>query len=77
MVVDIRPATGAVATLARILWGVAGSSPARATCTQHALCARVESFRHCFFVFVFFLVKRTFINCLLGVIGTSLRGLSG
>ena len=42
MVVDLGPATGAVATLARILWGVAGSSPASTTCKRHALCARVE-----------------------------------
>ena len=43
MVVDIRPATGAVETLARTLWGVVGSSPACATCARCALCARVES----------------------------------
>ena len=43
MVVDLRPATGAVATLTRISWGVAGLSPARATCAGHAHCERVES----------------------------------
>ena len=36
LVVDLRPATGAVATLARILGGVAGSSPA---CATRAACA--------------------------------------
>ena len=44
MVVDIRPATGAVVTLARILWGVlrrfeSGPRDMRA----NALCTRVES----------------------------------
>ena len=80
MVVDLRPATGAVVTLARILWGGARSSPACATCVQmrsvRALNHQFETVRvfwHCLFVFVF-LVKRAFINCLLGVIGRSLRG---
>ena len=82
MVVDIRPATGAVVTLARILWGVDGSSPARATCARmrfaRALSRQFETvrvFRHCLFVFVF-LVKRTFINRSLGVISRSLRGVA-
>ena len=34
MVIDIRPATGAVVTLTRILWGVDGSSPASVTCAR-------------------------------------------
>ena len=83
MVVDLRPATCAVATLARILWGVAGSSPARATCALYALCARVESrVRNRSSVLAlpfcvrFFLIKRTFINLSLGVIGISLRGVA-
>ena len=80
MVGDIRPAIGAVVTLARFLWGVAGSKPARAVCAQtclsHVISCWLESVRviwHCPFMFVF-LVEGTFINRLFGVTGISLRG---
>ena len=60
MVVDIRPATGAVVTLARILWDVDSSSPVRATCAlmrfARALSRQFETVRVlwcCLFVFVF------------------------
>ena len=42
MAVDIRPATGAVATLAKTLWGVVGLSSAGATYARYVLRVRVE-----------------------------------
>ena len=78
----VRPAIGAVVTLDRFLWGVAGPSPVRAMCARicfsRALTRRFETvrvFRHCPFMFVF-LVKGKFINRSFGEIGRSLRGVA-